>query len=1652
MSANRANDIAIVGMACVYPGAENFHRYWENIVQKVNAIGDPPPDWEADLFWDPNSKTIDRTYCKRGGWLGKLASFDPFSLGIMPAAIDGAEPDHFMALQTAHDALQDAQVKNLEEVKHRTAVIIGRGTYINRGNAAALQQSVIVESVIRIIRQLHPEHTDEELALIKKELQKTAPPFHADTAPGLVPNIITGRICNRLDLMGPNYLIDAACASSLVAVEMACRELRNGQCDLALAGGVHANTSPVLMMIFSNLGALSRKGEMRPFDEGADGTLLGEGVGMVVLKRLADAEQAGDKIYAVLKGIGIASDGKAIGVLAPRVEGEETALRRAYENAGVDPSTIGLLEAHGTSTTVGDVVEMDSLRKVFGDRSTESPRSAIGSVKSMISHTVPASGMAGLIKAVMALHHKVLPPTLGVEKVNPKLKLEGSNIYINTETRPWIHGTDKYPRRAGVNAFGFGGINAHAIVEEYNGPNQAPWFIHEWDSELFVFSGATRDEVVGEAKRIQAFLQDKGSSVNLKNLAWTLNVSKPMGGVRLAIVGKNHEDLLAKLERALKRLGDERTKSIRDIEGIYYFRDPLAKSGKLAFVFPGEGSQYRNMLADLCIHFPEVRQVFDLMDRAYETTSRNYLPSDVIFPCPLGSPSWDRLFNMDSGAETVFCSNQAMYALMQKLGIQADAMVGHSTGEHSALLASDTVQAHTDEELIEHILGVYSVFDSLNKTAGIPEAVLLAIAGADHKLMEKKVTESNGELYTALDNCIHQLVICGKEKVVDALMKELSTSPAICQKLPFARAYHTPWFEVFSKPLKSHFDRLRISKPNVALYSCVTTERYPEDPEEIRRLASVQWSSSVRFRETTEKMHTEGVRLFVEVGPKSNLTGFIDDTLRGKQYMAIPSNVSHRSGILQLNHMLGQLVAHGVNPKLGVLYERRDPRPVDEVSKPKRRMEMKTGVQPLRLPKDFQLPKKKEAPPLVVEKPIEPVVAKPATLPPPPVPVPVTMPAMAAAGVVAPSAPVDPRQAIMQEHLRTMEQFMRTQQDVMTAYLAARQGNGKTVTAPPPPAQPIAPVATRPVAPLPAPRPVAAVPAPSPRKRPFYQDIVEVVPGVRAVARHTFSRERESIFEHHTLGLDISQDDPDLRGLPMVPLTVTMEILAEGGALLFPGKVLTGMRDVRATRWITLEKPGFTLEATATQKAPGEVHVALREAGPADSLRPIYAEAICLFADKYPDPGPPRPFVLENERVSSWKPEMLYATGMFHDALMRGTKSVERAGRNGTSATLEALPHNQLFTDNPTPDFLFDPVLLDAAGQVVAYWFWEAIQRGTDLFPYRIAAFDCYAPAPPTGTKVECRVVRKFENEMMIHSDIEVLDRSGKVYYRLTTWETRRFPQPPRFLALRVNARDSLVSASWTTPLAGVEPGTLVACCRLDDLTPDFLEGSHGIWLKALAYLALSRRERAEFDSMNGPLKRRMDWVLGRCAAKDAVRVLIKEKYGVQLCAADVEITSDAKGRPMAGGAWKERLKADPLISITHTNGIAAAIATLGSGQLAGIDIEFLGQRPEGFETVAFSDEERKWLGEIPHEQREEWSLRLWCAKEAVAKALGHGLTHGVQSVRMKSADVESGTVLAELTGGFAAEFPQYTGRPIAAHTTRDGQAVSAVVLQQGTK
>ncbi len=460
----RERDVAIIGAACTYPNASNLREYWENIISKVDAISDPPADWDPEGCFDPEQGDPE-AYGNRGGYLGGLASFEPLQFGVMPRAVDGGEPGQFLALRTAHDALTDAGCLDHPFDRERTEVILGHGTFLNRGSVTALQHGQLISQTLRILKQLHPGYAPEELSELREQLKASLPPFNTDTAPALVPNMVAGRIANRLDLMGSNYTVDAACASSLIAMQQAVRDLQNGQCDLVITGGIHASTPPIVVLGFCMLGAISRRQEIRPFDREADGTLLGEGVGMLVLKRRLDAERDHDRIYAVIKGVGTSSDGRAVGLLAPRLEGEELALRRAYEDAGVEPRSVELIEAHGTGTPVGDATEIEALTRVFG-RSDNGPWCGLGSVKSMISHTMEASGAAGLIKTALALHHKVLPPTLHCEQPIVELEKDETPFYANTEIRPWIHASET-PRRAAVSSFGFGGINAHVILEEH---------------------------------------------------------------------------------------------------------------------------------------------------------------------------------------------------------------------------------------------------------------------------------------------------------------------------------------------------------------------------------------------------------------------------------------------------------------------------------------------------------------------------------------------------------------------------------------------------------------------------------------------------------------------------------------------------------------------------------------------------------------------------------------------------------------------------------------------------------------------------------------------------------------------------------------------------------------------------------------------------------------------------------------------------------------------------------------------------------------------------------------------------------------------------------------------------------------------------------
>jgi len=412
----KSRGVAIVGMSCLFPGAPDLPSFWSNIVRGVDACREvSDKEWEQEQYYNPEQKNFGLSYSRRGGFISEYADFDPLKYGIMPSAVAGSDPDQFLTLRVALAAMADAgyETGHLDKTdgkkldRDRCEIIIGRIGAPGAGSMNLIHQSKTVHEIGAILREVLPGESEEAIDAVVKQVQERLVPCTADNIPGAMPNVLAGRIANKLGFRGRNLLIDAACASSMVAVETAVNDLLDKRCDFALAGGVHINASAVFFQMFCGLGALSRKDTIRPFDQDADGTMLGEGVGMLCLKRYEDAVADGDRIYATIRGVASSSDGHGGSVLAPNLEGEALAMQKAYAMADISPSTVELLEAHGTGTPVGDVVELDAVAKIFsGGAEVTEPWCAVGSIKSMIGHCLSAAGSIEIVGVILQiLHH-----------------------------------------------------------------------------------------------------------------------------------------------------------------------------------------------------------------------------------------------------------------------------------------------------------------------------------------------------------------------------------------------------------------------------------------------------------------------------------------------------------------------------------------------------------------------------------------------------------------------------------------------------------------------------------------------------------------------------------------------------------------------------------------------------------------------------------------------------------------------------------------------------------------------------------------------------------------------------------------------------------------------------------------------------------------------------------------------------------------------------------------------------------------------------------------------------------------------------------------------------------------------------------------------
>lgn len=1005
-------DVAIIGMSCLFAGAEGLAAYWSNILNGADAFRDVPAGrWDAEPYLRTEPGTIGHIHCAKGAFLDDSFCFDPRRLRVPPSAIRGADPDHFLLLRCVDDALRDAGIP-IDTTAERTEVIIGRTASGGAGSAALGHRTETVQRVLEILAAANPDIGSSTLVRVERELLAELPPFSAETVPGVVPNVAAGRVANRFDFGGANFLVDAACATGLVVVDLAVRSLLTGGADVAIVGAVQVDSGPTLMAVFDSVGALSRDGVCRSFDTGSDGTVIGEGVGVLILKRLTDAERSGDRIYAVIKGVGTSSDGNSTALLSPSAQGERAAIDRAYAVADVSPGSVELVEAHGTGTSEGDRVELGVLNDVFG--AAEHPV-MVGSVKSMIGHTMVAAGTASLIKTALALHQRTLPPSAHCDRPHDLARGSDSPIRVNVETRPWLANAEGHPRRAGVSAFGFGGVNAHAVLEEYGRVEhfEPPSLYRHWPCELVVVGAESPRGLASEADRLAGDL-DRAENLDLGAVACSLNAvfaesDSANRAQRLAVVAHDVRDLVEKLRRFVSRIESE-VVGMHDRSGVYWFPDP--PGGQLAMLFPGEGSPRVGAMRELAVAFPSVRLAFERFDRLLLDAGGTPVGPYVFRP--IGGDEHERdeaetaLRDVARAAAVAQAADLAMLELVRLVGIDGEMACGHSGGEWAAMVAGGMLEDIAVAQLHGALVGNVD-------TAGIPDTAMFAV-GTDMERAAALARSIGTGLEVANDNCPHQVVVAVPTMDGGTFADLCRDERIVAERLPLAQPVHTQRYEAVVEPITVAFDNVEVSPSRIPVYACSTASPFAREREDIVGTASASPATSVRFRETVERMYADGARIFVEVGPRNVLTGFVGDILAGKPHHAVALDAPGRGGIGALMHALAQLAACGVTFDLQALHVVRGTEPEEWVELVEGRARNAAVIEiPLRVPR-LGLP--------------EPVVKKVET----PAPTPTHEP-----GLPHPNRQRhgEAQEGAMDAYFDTMETFVRSQEDVLTAYLDA---------------------------------------------------------------------------------------------------------------------------------------------------------------------------------------------------------------------------------------------------------------------------------------------------------------------------------------------------------------------------------------------------------------------------------------------------------------------------------------------------------------------------------------------------------------------------------------------------------------------------------------
>jgi malonyl CoA-acyl carrier protein transacylase len=849
--------IAIIGMGCRFPGGANDPElFWQLLEQGVDAIREVPPErWNVSEYYDPKPGTLGKMQARAGGFLDiGLDLFDAEFFRLAPREVVNMDPQQRLLLEVSWEALERAGQASSQLLGSQTGVFIGITT------SDYAQRTMLAETT--------------EIDIY--------------TATGNSLNVAAGRLSYSLGLMGPSMAIDTACSSSLVAVHQACQSLRVGECTMALAGGVNAILSPQVAIAISKLRALAADGRCKTFDAAADGYGRAEGCGIVVLKRLSDAIADRDNILALIRGSAVNQDGRSSGLTVPNGLAQQSVVHSALVNAKVEPEQISYVETHGTGTPLGDPIELKALAAVLGQgRSNQNPL-MVGSVKTNIGHLEAAAGIASLIKVVLAMQHKVIPPHLHLKQLNPHIASEQLPLVIPTELTPWETADTEPKRLAGISSFGFSGTNAHMVIEEAPGEEPAPPEV-ERPFHLLALSAKSETALAVLAGRFEHYLETHPSD-SLADVCFSANTGRTHFEHRLALIIESSNQARQKL--AAFALGKKR----RELSD----NSPSRSQPKVAFLFTGQGSQYVGMGRHLYKTQPTFRQTLERCDELlYPYFGQSLL--SVIYPEPgTSSPLNETAYTQPA----LFALEYALAKLWQSWGIEPTAVMGHSVGEYVAACIAGVFSLEDGIKLIAQRAKLMQSLSTNGEMAAVFASVAQVTAAIEPYSQQVSIAAINGS---------KNIVISGLQDAVQNVIKQLENEGIKSRSLQVSHAFHSPLMEPILEKFEQIAQEVKYSTPQLPLISNLTGKLVTE--EEITSVS--YWRhhlrETVRFSESIQTLHEQGYQLFVEIGPNTILSGMGRRCFPTQAGLWLASLKKDQDDWQQLLQSLGTLYEQGVD-------------------------------------------------------------------------------------------------------------------------------------------------------------------------------------------------------------------------------------------------------------------------------------------------------------------------------------------------------------------------------------------------------------------------------------------------------------------------------------------------------------------------------------------------------------------------------------------------------------------------------------------------------------------------------------------------------------------------------------------------------------------